>query len=154
VFHWTTKHVFWQDYFLHMWPASKAKHFEPIEHKFLIKWFLKWIFCLAAFFFKLSRLRNFCMIWFFIKFIQWKCNFIERGMFLLHKKIEINCSTLCIPFDSLKKKYFKHLIPLVYKSQNDIYIVSKLFLNIFINWRRHHFIYWHTTIHFNYNNVR
>jgi hypothetical protein len=35
----TTKHFFWQDYFLHMWPASKAKHFEPIEHNFLIKWF-------------------------------------------------------------------------------------------------------------------
>jgi hypothetical protein len=29
--------------------------------------------------------------------------------------------------------YFKHLIRLVYKIQKDINIVSKLFLNIFIN---------------------
>jgi hypothetical protein len=31
------------------------------------------------------------------------------------------------------KMYFKHLTPIVYMTQNDIYIVSKLFLNIFIN---------------------
>jgi hypothetical protein len=29
------KNVYWQDYFLHMWPATKARHFEPIEHNFL-----------------------------------------------------------------------------------------------------------------------
>jgi hypothetical protein len=51
---------------------------------------------------------------------------------LLYKKFEINCMILCCLFDYLKKKYFKHLIPLVYKIQNDIYIVSKLFLNIFL----------------------
>jgi len=33
-FQWTTKHVFWQNYFMHMWPTPKAKHFEPIEHNF------------------------------------------------------------------------------------------------------------------------
>jgi len=33
---------------------------------------------------------------------------------------------------------FKHLIYLVYKIQNDIYIVSNLFENIFINLTRHH----------------
>jgi hypothetical protein len=44
------------------------------------------------------------MIWFFIKFIQWTCAFIEGGKFLLYKKIGINCMILCIPFDSLKKK--------------------------------------------------
>jgi hypothetical protein len=38
-FQWTTKHVFWQDYFLHMRLASKAKYFKPIEHNFFIKWF-------------------------------------------------------------------------------------------------------------------
>jgi hypothetical protein len=35
----TTKHVFWQDYFMHMWPTSKARHFELIEHNFFMKWF-------------------------------------------------------------------------------------------------------------------
>jgi len=39
------------------------------------------------------------------------------------------------------KMYFKHLIPLVYRTQKDINIVSKLFWNIFINLKRHHFIY-------------
>ncbi len=74
-------------------------------------------------------------------------------MFLLYKKFEINYMTLCIPFGSLKM-YFKHLIPLVYKTPNDIYILSKLFQNIFINFKKHHFTYRHTTIHYNYNNVR
>jgi hypothetical protein len=95
------------------------------------------------------------MIWFFIKFMQSTCTFIERPMFFLYKKLEINCMILCLPFDYLKKTmYFRHLILLVYKTQKDINIVSKLFLNIFINLRRHHFIYWHTTIHYHYNNVR
>jgi hypothetical protein len=34
-FQWITKHVFWQVYFLHMWFASKVRHFEPNEHNFL-----------------------------------------------------------------------------------------------------------------------
>jgi len=29
----TIKHVSWQDYFLHMWPAFKARHLKSIEHK-------------------------------------------------------------------------------------------------------------------------
>jgi len=33
----------------------------------------------------------------------------------------------------LKKVYLNHLIPLVYKTQKDINIISKIFLNIFIN---------------------
>ncbi len=37
-FQWTTKHVLWQDYFLHMWPTPKARHFEPIEHNFFVEW--------------------------------------------------------------------------------------------------------------------
>jgi hypothetical protein len=104
-FQWTTKHGFWQDYFLYMWPTSKARHFEPIEHIFFIKWFKKWVLSLVALSFKISRFWNwkFSFIWFFIKFIQWTCNFIEGGMFLLYKKIEINYMTLCIPFDSFFK---------------------------------------------------
>jgi hypothetical protein len=47
--------------------------------------------------------------------------------------------------------YFRHLIPLVYRIQNDINITSKL---IFINLRRHHIICWHTTTGYNYNNVK
>ncbi len=38
---WTTKHVSWWEYFWHMWPTPKAKHFEPIEHNIFAKWFLK-----------------------------------------------------------------------------------------------------------------
>jgi hypothetical protein len=52
------------------------------------------------------------------------------------------------------KLYFRHLIPLIYRTQKDIDIVSKLFLNYFINLKRHHFICWHSIIHYNYNNVR
>ncbi len=40
-FQWTTKHVFQQDYFLHMQLALKAKHFEFIEYNFFAKWFFK-----------------------------------------------------------------------------------------------------------------
>jgi len=53
-------------------------------------------------------------------------------MLLLYGKIEINYIILCLPFDYFFFN-FKHLIPLVYKIQNDINIVSKLSLNIFIN---------------------
>jgi hypothetical protein len=63
----------------------------------------------------------------FIKFIQWTCTFIEGGMVLLYKKIEINCMVLCLPFDLFFKMYFIHLIPLVYKTQKDINIISNLF---------------------------
>jgi hypothetical protein len=96
----TTKHVFWQDYFLHIWTTCKARHF---EHIVLVKWLKYWIFCLIALFFKISKLWKEIMIWFFIRFNQWTCIFIGRGMLLLYKKIEIDCMTLCIPFDSFKK---------------------------------------------------
>jgi hypothetical protein len=62
-------------------------------------------------------------------------------MFLLYKKIEINCMILCLRFEYFFLKNFKHLIPLVYRTQKDINIISKLFLNIFVNLIRHHFIY-------------
>jgi hypothetical protein len=39
-FQWTTKHVFWQNYFMHMWLAPKVEHFEPIEHNFMSNNFL------------------------------------------------------------------------------------------------------------------
>jgi hypothetical protein len=51
-------------------------------------------------------------------------------MFLLYTKFEINCMSLCIHFDSFKKINFKHLITLIYETQNDIYIICKLFLLI------------------------
>jgi hypothetical protein len=126
----------------------------PLNIYFLLNGFKKWILCLATLSLKISRLWNFCMIWYLIKFIQCTCIFIKGGMFFLYKKFEINCMTLCIPFDSLKKRYFRHLILLICKTQKDIYIVSKLILNVSINLIIHHFIYWHTTIHYNYNNVR
>jgi hypothetical protein len=86
---WTTKHVFWQDYFLHIWFAPIARHFEPVEHDCFVKWLKKWVLCLAAFSFEISKLWHFCMIWFFIKLIQWTCTFIEGGMFLLYKKLKL-----------------------------------------------------------------
>jgi len=54
-------------------------------------------------------------------------------MFLLYNFFEINYMILYIPFDSFKNKMqFRHLIILIYKTQNDIYIVSKLFKNILL----------------------
>jgi len=135
-----------------MWPASKAIHFEPIEHIFFIKWFKKWIFYLVALLFKISKWK-FWMIWFFIKFIQWTCTFIKGGMLLLYKKIKSIIWFYAFLLITFKKMYLKHLNPLIYKTQRDINIISILFLNIFTNLKRHHFIYWHTTIHCNYNNV-
>jgi hypothetical protein len=61
-FQWITKHVFWQDYFLHIWYARKAKHFEPIEHNCFVQWLKKWDLCLATLSFKISRLWHF--VWF------------------------------------------------------------------------------------------
>ncbi len=81
----------------------KARHFQPIEHNFFIKWLFKLVLRLVALSFKIPRLWNFYTIWFFIKVIQWTCTFIEGGMFLLYKKIEINCMILCPPFDYFSK---------------------------------------------------
>jgi hypothetical protein len=53
---------FWQDYFLHMWLAPKAKHFEPIGHNVFAKWVFKWVFCLPTISFKISKFWNF--VWF------------------------------------------------------------------------------------------
>jgi len=52
-----------------MWLAPKAKHFELIAFYFLTNGFLNESFTLAIFF-KFSKLQIFCMIWFFITFIQ------------------------------------------------------------------------------------
>jgi len=74
-FQWTTKHVFWQDYFLHMWPTPKTlwTHWTY----FFVKWFKKWVLCLTTLFLKFW---HFCAFWFFIKVIQWTCTFLEGGM--------------------------------------------------------------------------
>jgi hypothetical protein len=53
--------------------------------------------------------------------------FHRRGHFFVLQKKRINCMTLCIAFDSFKKMHFRHLITLVYRTQNEIYILSKLF---------------------------
>jgi hypothetical protein len=62
-------------------------------------------------------------------------NFHKRGHVFVVQKNYKKLYDLCIPFDYLKKLYFTHLITLVYMIQNDIYIVSKLFFNIFINFK-------------------
>ncbi len=126
----------------------------PLNITFFIKWFKKWVVCLVALSFKILRFKIFCMIWFFIKFIQWTCIFIKGGHVFVAQKVWNRLYDFMPSIWILKKeKHFEHLIILVYKIQNDTYIVFKLFKNIFINLRRHHFIYWHTTIHYNYNNV-
>ncbi len=73
-------------------------------------------------------------------------------MFLLYKKSIVWFYAFLLIF--FLKMYFRHLIFLAYRTPRDINIVSKLFLNYFINLKKHHFIYWHITIHYNYNNVR
>jgi hypothetical protein len=111
-----------------------------IEHFFFIKWFKKWILCLVTLFFKISKLWKFWMNWFFIKFVQWTCTFIVH-VFVVQKNWN-QLHDLMLSFLLLfKKVYFKHLIPLVYKTQKDINIISKIFKNIFINLRKLHFIY-------------
>ncbi len=98
-FQWTTKHVFWQDYFLHMWLASKARHFKPIEHFLIYQMVLKTSHLPCSPFLQNLKTLKFYMIWFFIKFIQWMCTFIKGDTFLLYKKFKINCMTLCILFN-------------------------------------------------------
>jgi hypothetical protein len=51
---------------------------------------------------------------------------------LLYKKFEINCMTLCIPFDSFYKIFFKTIDYFNLQDWNDIYMISKLFLNILL----------------------
>jgi hypothetical protein len=46
--------------------------------------------------------------------------FHRRGHVFVIKKIEINCMILCLPSDLFFKMYFRRLIPLIYKIQNDI----------------------------------
>jgi len=48
-------------------------------------------------------------------------------MFLLYKKIEIIVWFYAFLLITFIKKNFGHLIPLVYKIQKDIHIISKLF---------------------------
>jgi hypothetical protein len=90
---------YWQDYFLHMWPTTKVRHFEPIEHNCFAKWFFKKVFVI-----KKKRLRNFSMFWFFIKITQWNTYFHKKEHVFFYKKFKINCMTLCIPFYYIYKK--------------------------------------------------
>jgi hypothetical protein len=105
-FQWITKHVFWQDYFLHMWLAPKAKHFEPIEHNCFCQMVKNLNPLPYNPFLQNFKTLKFCMAWFFIKFIQWTCTFINGGMFLLYKKFEISCMTWRIFFYS----FFKNVV--------------------------------------------
>jgi hypothetical protein len=53
--------------------------------------------------------------------------FHRKGHVFVAQKIWNQLYNFMHSFWFFEKKYFKHLIPLVYKTQNDIYIVSKLF---------------------------
>jgi hypothetical protein len=99
----------------------------PLNISFQSNGLINEFFALQPFPFKFQDFEKKQIIWFFIKFIQWTCTFIKGGMFLFYTKFEINCMSLCMHFDSLFKKNFKHLIILVYRTQNDTYIISKLF---------------------------
>jgi len=77
----------------------KPNILNPLNFIFWSNGFKNESFDLHPFPSKFQRLWNFCMIWFFMKFIQWTCTLIEGGMFLLYKKFEFNCMISCIPFD-------------------------------------------------------
>jgi hypothetical protein len=60
---WTTKHVFGQDYFLHMWPTVGVINYKPNKYKQLAKCFLKRSpFPCNHFLQNLKTLK--CLIWF------------------------------------------------------------------------------------------
>jgi hypothetical protein len=103
-FQWTIKHFFGKIIFCTCDLHLKLNILNPLNIIFLSKWFFKWVFCLVTLSFKISRLWHFCMIWIFIKFIQWTCTSIEKDIFLLYKSLKLIVWLLCIPFDSFLKK--------------------------------------------------
>jgi len=145
---------FWHVYFLHIGLASKARHLEPIEHNSFIKWFKKWMFCFTTLLSKFQHFENF--EWFGFSSSSSKNMYLHRRghVFVVQKNWKELYDFMFSFWLYFLEMYFRDLILLVYRIQKDINIVSKLFLNIFINLRRHYFSYWHTTVHYNYNNVK
>jgi hypothetical protein len=73
-----------------MWPTSKAKHFEPIEHYFFIKWFFKWILCLSAFSFTYSK----SCVRLLLNFLMWRERLSNSQRTYFENK---NIFSVCLP---------------------------------------------------------
>jgi hypothetical protein len=119
--------MFWQDYFLQMWYVCKIRHFELIEHNYFIKWFLKMSFLPCSPFIK--KFQNFVFLYDFVFHQVHSMNtyFHKRGHVFVIQKFEWIVWLYAFLLITLKRKYFRHLMILLYWTQNDIYIVSKLF---------------------------
>jgi hypothetical protein len=65
---------------------------------------------------------------FSFKFTQWTHTCFEQNMFFLVQKVWINLHEFLHSVWLLKKWSLKQLIYLVFKSQKDIYIISKIIL--------------------------
>jgi hypothetical protein len=100
-FQWTTKHDFWQDFFLHMRPASQARHLKPIENNVFVKWLKKSPFPYSVFLQILKTLKFLYNLVFYQVHIM-NIYFHRRGHVFIVIFFEINCMILCIPFDSFK----------------------------------------------------
>jgi hypothetical protein len=110
-FQWTTKHVFWQNYFLHMWPTFEAKHFEHIEHNCFVKWLKTWVFFLATFFFRISKLLIFFYNLVFHQVHFMNMYFHRKGHAFIVQKVWNQLYNFMHSFwFLLKKMQFKHLI--------------------------------------------
>ncbi len=133
-----------------MWLASKARHFEPIEHLFFYQMVLKNSHLSCIPFFQNFKTLKFLNDLVFHQVHPMNMYFHRRGHVFVVQKIWNQLYDFMPSF----LLYFEHLIILIYRTQKHINIVSKWFKNIFINLRRHHFIYLHTTIHYNYNSAR
>jgi hypothetical protein len=110
-FQWITKHVSWQDYFLHMWPTPKLDILNLLNIIFFVKWFKKWIFFLVTLSFKISKLLKFFYDLVFHQVHFMKKYFHRKGHVFIVQKIwnqlyEFMHSFLFL----LKKMQFKHLI--------------------------------------------
>jgi hypothetical protein len=135
------KHVFWQYYFLHMWPTPKARHVEAIDCQMVFK--------MSPLPFSLF-LRNSKIVKLFYDSIVHE---VDQMNMYFHRKshvfvVQKNWNQLCDFMHSfwLVKKKWSFDTWYIFKTQTNIYIVSKFFLNNYINLTRHHFVYWHTII--------
>ncbi len=83
---------FFHNYFLHMWHVRRAINFEPNEYKPLIKWYKNSQTFPLALCFRISSFKFFDMIYFFIKFTQWKIQVLfEIFECWVHEQKDILC---------------------------------------------------------------
>ncbi len=125
-FQWTTKHFFGKIISCTCDLHLKLHILNPLNIIFFINWFFKWVLCLATLFSKYQNFESF--VWFgfsssssneHVFSLKWAC-------FCCTKSLKLIVWLYAFLLIFFKKNYFKHLITLVYRTQNDIYIVSKL----------------------------